>query len=126
MKKLLFKSPEYYLIILLILAGYAPPYFINPIFIAIATIIILQLIFKNRISGILIGAIFFMVNLYFLGALLSEFNEFKEFSSEAKQLIFVGISIWIVNFIMSAIMIYKYLNLPFRKALHITIEKQNR
>lgn len=69
---------------------------------ALAGIFILQIIFKNSISGIALGILFFLVNLYFLGALLSEFNK------HAKQLLFVGLTIWIANFLVSVFMIYKY------------------
>ncbi|MFL3662128.1 MAG: hypothetical protein ACI6PN_10300, partial [Polaribacter sp.] len=105
MKKVFFKLPEYYLIILAFLAGYVPPFYIHPIFIGIAIILILQIIFKSRISGLILGTLFFLINLYFFGALLSEFNEFN---NRAKLLLFAGITIWIVNFTLSLTMIYKY------------------
>ncbi len=108
MKSILFKLPEYALIILAFLAGYSPLFYINPIFIGIIAVLILQIIFKNRISGIVLGSLFFLVNLYFLGALLSEFKEFTEFSDSAKKLLLVGLPIWIINMIPSFTMIYKY------------------
>jgi len=108
MKSLFFKLPEYYFIVLAILAGYSPPFYINPIFIGFIVILILQIIFKNRILGLTLGILFFLINLYFLGALLSEFNEFTEFNSSAQQLLFVGLTIWIVNCMVSITMIYKY------------------
>ena len=125
MKKILFKLPEYYLIVLVILAGYSPPFYINPIFIGIAGIFILQIIFKNRILGISLGILFFLINLYFLGALISEFNEFTEFNNKAKQLLFVGLTIWIVNMILSLTMIYKYSTNNFKKGSQIKLEKQS-
>ncbi|WP_040252204.1 hypothetical protein [Psychroserpens mesophilus] len=125
MKKILFELPEYYLIILVILAGYSPPFYINPIFIGIAGIFILQIIFKNRISGISLGILFFLVNLYFIGALISEFSEFTEFNNNAKQLLFVGLTIWIMNTILSLTMIYKYSTNNFKKGSRIELEKQS-
>ena len=125
MKKIFFKSPEYYLIILAILAGYSPPYYVNPIFIGIIVILILQIIFKNRIAGIILGVLFFLVNLYFLGALLSEFSEFTEFNNSAKQLLFVGLSIWIVNLVFSLTMVYKYVANNFERNSQIKLEKQS-
>lgn len=125
MIKILFKLPEYYLIVLVILAGYSPPLYINPIFIGIAGILIIQIIFKNRISGILLGILFFLVNLYFIGALLSEFNEFIEFNNSAKELLFVGLTIWIVNITLSLTMISKYLTNNFKKSQQIELEKQS-
>ncbi len=119
MTKIVFKLPEYYLIVFVILAGYMPPFYINPICVGIVGVLIFQIIFKNRILGILLGIIFFLVNLYFLGALLSEFNEFKEFNNSAKELLFVGLTIWIVNIILSLTMIYKYVTNNFKKSLEL-------
>lgn len=107
-KQLLHNFPEYYLIVLAIVGGYTPPFSFNPICIGLAIIPMLQLIFKNRISGIILGSIFLLINLYMLGALISEFNEFTTFDNGAKQLLFVGLSFWILNMIVSVAMIYKY------------------
>lgn len=107
------------------LAGYLPPFYIHPIFIGIAIILILQIIFKSRISGLILGIIFFLINLYFLGALLSEFIEFNEFNNRAKQLLFAGITIWIVNFTLSLTMIYKYTTNSFISNPKMKLEKQS-
>ena len=107
-KQILIKFPEYYLIVLVILGGYTPPFVFNPIFIGLAAILILQIVFKNKISGLLIASIFLLTNLYMLGALISEFNEFHEFNNSAKQLLFVGLSLWSLNMLSSGVMIYKY------------------
>ncbi|WP_298239532.1 hypothetical protein [uncultured Algibacter sp.] len=122
MKSILLKSPEYYFIILAILAGYSPPFYINPIFIGIVGILVLQIFFKNRISGLTFGIIFFLINLYFLGAVISEFSEFNEFNSKAKQLIFVGSGIWTLNLFFVLIMIYKYLNGSSKRNLELKTE----
>ena len=108
MKRIFLKFPEYYLIILTFLAGYSPPFYINPIFVVIIFILILQIVIKNRILGLVMGSLFFLANLYFLAALISEFNGFTEFNTDAKQLLFVGLSIWITNMVMSIVLIYKY------------------
>lgn len=111
MKALLLKLPEYYFIILVVLSGYSQPFEFNPILIGIAVIVILQIIFKNRILGFMLGALFFLINLYFLGALFSEFNEFLILSNKAMLLLFVGLSIWILNAVFSLVMIYKCLTI---------------
>jgi hypothetical protein len=108
MKRLFFKIPEYYLILIVALAGYSPSFNIHPIYIILISIFILQIIFKNRISGLILAGLFFLINLYFLAALLSEFSEFTTFNNDAKQLLFVGLSIFIVNLIMATLMVYKY------------------
>lgn len=108
MKSIFFKLPEYVLFILTLLAGFSPPFYINPIFLGIAAFVLLQIIFKNRIFGIVLGALFFFGNLFFLGALISEFSEFAEFGSGAMQLLLVGLPIWVVNMALSLAMLYKY------------------
>lgn len=100
--------PEYYLIILVTLAGYTPPVYIHPVCIGIIALLVLQIMIKNRISGLLLGVLFFAGNLYFLGALLSEFSGFPEFHADARALILAGLAIWIVNLGFSTGMIYKY------------------
>jgi hypothetical protein len=107
-KSTFLKLPEYYFIIMAFLAGYTPPLELNPIFMWIALIILVQIIFRNRIMGLVLGSIFFIVNLLFLGALISEFREFAQYTDDAQRLIFVGISIWIGNVIFSLAMIFRY------------------
>ncbi|MGB6037266.1 MAG: hypothetical protein WBG42_13415 [Cryomorphaceae bacterium] len=108
LKSLFPKLSEYYFIILAILAGYTPPFAFNPIFMGIALVILVQIIFRNRIAGLALGGIFFLVNLLFLGALLSEYREFAQFTDDAQALIFVGMSIWIANLIFSLAMLFHY------------------
>ncbi|GAA0728353.1 hypothetical protein GCM10009430_37430 [Aquimarina litoralis] len=108
MKTVFLRLPEFYFITLAILVGYSPPFYIHPIFIGVIGVLILQIVYKKRVLGITLGSLFFLINIYFFGALLSEFREFTEFNNQAKQLIFVGLGIWIANFIFSSTMIYKY------------------
>ena len=108
MKSIFLKLPEYFLLILAFIAGYSPPLYMNPIFAGVIIVLILQIVFKNKILGLLLGVLFFLTNLYFLGALLSEFNEFSQFNFSAKQLLLVGLPIWILNMVLSVTMICKY------------------
>lgn len=108
-KQLLIQFPEYYLIVLVILATYKPPFFINPIVIVFVAILVLQIVYKNKISGLIIAGLFIAVNLFMLLALISEFSEFPIVNVEALQLLFVGLSLIILNLGSSAIMIFKYL-----------------
>lgn len=79
LKQILLSFPEYYFVVLALLSGYTPPFYINPIFIGIALILILQIIFKNKIVGIAIAA----------------------------QLLFVGLALFIFNIFTWGVMIYK-------------------
>ena len=108
-KQILIKFPEYYLVVLIILAGYSPPFNFNPIFIGLACIPILQIIFNNKVSGLIIKNLFIFANLYMLGAILSELREFTEFNSNARQLLFGGLSLWCFNIFAFIVMLYKYL-----------------
>lgn len=120
MKSIILKLPEYLLIVLILLAGYTPPFYINPIFIGIIGILILQIICKNKILGLILGTLYFLVTLYFLGALLSEFNAFTEVNNSARQLLLVGIPLWILNVVLSSIMIYKYAIHTFKNDLQLS------
>jgi uncharacterized membrane protein len=108
MKASLFKVPEYYLLILLLLAGYTSPFSFNPIFGIGAVILLLQIVFRNRIAGLVIGSLFFLGNLYFLGALLSEFAEFSSMTGSAASLLLMGLLIWTTNLLASVGMLYNY------------------
>ena len=109
MKTIFLKIPEYYFMALAVLAGYSPPFNFNPVFIGIIVIISLQIIFKNKISGLILGVLFFLINLYFLVALFSELNEFTYFNGSAMQLSIAGLTIWLLNGLVSSAMIYKYI-----------------
>jgi hypothetical protein len=108
MKSFLLKYPEYLLILLLLLAAYSPPFFFNPVFLVLAALVVLQLIIKNRVTGILIGIAFLLGNLLFLGALFSELSEFSSFNSDTLQLCIGGLMLWIICTAVSLAMIYKY------------------
>ncbi|HSQ86486.1 MAG TPA: hypothetical protein VLM43_17380 [Desulfobacterales bacterium] len=108
MKSSFLKLPEYYFIMLVVFSGYSPPFHLNPVFIGISVILILQIIIKNRISGLAIGILLLIVNLYMLGALLSEFHEFVGSNPNANQLILAGMGIWLANTIMCLTMIFRY------------------
>lgn len=106
-KQIVMKLPEYYILILAILAAYKSPFSFTPIGTALAVIMIFQIVYKNKISGLVISILFLMVNLYMIFALLSEFQEFSSFNSEAKKLLFGGLSIWLTNLFFGGLMFYK-------------------
>jgi len=108
MRVFFYKLPEYYLASIILAAAYTPPFSFNPIFLGLAILVILQIIFKKQIPGVIIGVLFFLINLFFLGALISELLEFTEFDRYAAQLILVGVPLWILNAVAAVGMIYKY------------------
>lgn len=58
--------------------------------------------------GLILGIIFFLINLFFLLAVISEYGEIAEDLVPAMQLIVAGFAIFILNLIFSTTMIYKY------------------
>lgn len=107
-KYLLFQLPEFYLITIILLVGYCSPFSFTPFVIVVAFIILLQIIFKNRISGIILASLLFLLNLYFLDVLLSEFKEFEAFNMNTERMLIVGIPLWLSNMSVSGVMFYKY------------------
>jgi energy-coupling factor transporter transmembrane protein EcfT len=107
-KLILSKVPEYYLIFLAFASGYKPPLHLAPFAMGLIVIFSMQLIFKNKITGIVIASLFGVGNLYFLLAMLSEFSEFQKFSDGARQLLFVGLPLFVTNLIMAVVMVCKY------------------
>jgi hypothetical protein len=116
-KRILLGFPEYYLVILAVLAGYKPPFFINPIAIGLIVILILQLIYKNKITRIVIAGFFIVINVYMLLALISEFSEFATLSADALQLLLGGLLLIILNLLVSAVMIFNYRQTAERMAV---------
>ncbi len=116
-KTVLSHLPEYYLIVLVLLSGYTPPISINPFAIVLAFLLVLQVIFKGKATGLAIAGLFIMVNLYMLGALISEFNEFPTFNAGAAALVFGGSGIFILNLLAATAMIFKYAGNGNRSAL---------
>ena len=107
-KTFILQLPEYLLIAAVLFYWFSTGLAVNYIAIGLIIVLILQIIFKNRIVGIIIPSILVMISFYMLLALMSEFNEFLTFCSDAKELLFVGLSYFISTIIVSGIMIYKY------------------
>ncbi|MEN8817811.1 MAG: hypothetical protein ABF274_13200 [Nonlabens sp.] len=118
-KNILFKLPEYYFIIIVFAAGYTPPFSISLLYIVLIAALGLQIYFANKVSGLLIGGLIFFFNIFFLVAVVSEFNDFIEFNSEAQQLLFVGLLIWLLNMVASVTMIYRYSKMKTRSSQRI-------
>ena len=100
--------PEYLLIAAVVFYWFSAGLSVNYIAIGLITVLILQIIYKIRIVGIIIPSVLVMISLYMLLAIMSELNEFLTFNSDAKELLFVGLSYFISTIIISGVMIYKY------------------
>lgn len=102
---------EFYLVFFLLLSAYIPPFSFNPLLLALSLIPAIQLILKDRYYGILISLGFIFMNILFLLALFSEYNEVVDFdqdSTELLPLLMVGLFIFGLNSFMIYLMIKKY------------------
>lgn len=108
-KQILLKLPEYLLIAAVLFYWMSAGLIINPIAIGLIALLVFQIIFKNKVIGLMIPSLLILTCLYMLLALMSEFNEFPSFNAEAKTLLFVGLAFFISTMAVSLLMIYKYL-----------------
>lgn len=111
MKKLkptLIKLPEYYMLAGALLYGYSPAFNINPIAVVLIAILSLQIIYKNKISGFIMGSLLFILNIGMLAAGLSEFREFPTMNANALQLLSFLLVLFVLNLTISGLMLYKH------------------
>lgn len=80
-------------------------------YVALLTIwlLLLQLVYKNRLTGIIYGNILGLFSLYMLGAVYSEFLEFETITTNAVMLLVVGGGIFGAGIFMAGRMLYNYL-----------------
>lgn len=107
-KKIILNLPEYLLIAAVIFYWMSAGLVINYIAIALILGIVLQMIFKNRVVGVVIPCLMILVCLYMILALISEVREFPSFNSDAQTLLFVGLLYFILTILASVIMLVKY------------------
>lgn len=108
MKDYLLKTPEFYLLIGVVLAGYIPPFGFATPHLIIGLLVTAQIITRNKWSGLIGGILFLLGSLFFCGALLSELAEFEVMTTSARKLAAVGIPLSILNLCFAGLMIYHY------------------
>lgn len=109
LKYLLSRYPECFLLAVVVLSTYTPPFTINSLGILLIVVFAFQLFFKPRVTGIIIGILFFLFNVYLVFALLDEVADFATFGSKAFQLVLVGSAVITLNLTFSLLMLRKYL-----------------
>ena len=100
--------PEIYFLISVLFYWFSAAVFLNPVAITLMVIFILQLIFQNKSSGIIIALFLLPINLYMILAIVSEFNKFPVVNAEAKTLLCVGLLYFGLNIAMGIVMCIKY------------------
>ncbi len=118
LKQLFLQLPEYLLIAAVLFYWISTGTLLNPVAIVLLIILILQLIFKNRIIGVVIPGFLIMACFYMLLAMMSELNEFPTFNADARKLLLVGSFFFIATMIVSGLMIYKYASPKPSQLLH--------
>jgi len=108
MKKILLIIPESLLIVSVLFYWVSTANTLNPIAIGLVLVLILQIIFKNKVVGIIISLVLILACIFMLLALFSELNEFQTFNSEAQTLLFIGLAYFLLTIGVSGLMIYKY------------------
>lgn len=108
LKRILEVAPEYVLLTS-VLFYWISSSLSNPIAIVLLVVIVLQLIFKNKMAGFFIGMSLLMFTVYMFMALFSELNELPEFDSSATRLLVIGTLYLSVTLTASIMLIVKSL-----------------
>lgn len=80
----------------------------NVLAFSLVLVLILQLIYRNCISGIIIASAIVALGVFMLLALFSEVSEFSSFNSEAKHMLTVGLGLFLPLVVLGIIMFIKY------------------
>ncbi len=108
LKNISLQWSEHILILTVLFYWFSSGYALNPIAIVLISGLIFQIVFKNRIVGIIIPSLLIMASLYMLLALLSELHEFPTFNADALRLLLIGSSYLTTIMVVSGLMIDKY------------------
>ncbi|WP_282135044.1 hypothetical protein [Seonamhaeicola maritimus] len=116
--------PEYFLLASVILYWWQT-IILNPIAIVLTSILILQIIYKNRIIGLIIPSILTLASMYMILALISEVSEFPTFNQDAQTMLFVGLQVFLSIIGISVFMFIKYLNMANKENNAIALNDPN-
>lgn len=111
MKKILNTLPEFYFMgmgLFWAIESYFASGNVSYVALLATWLLFLQVIYKNRIIGLLYGFAFGLFSVYMLLATISEFREFETVTSRAVQLITVGSVLFGGATAMAAIMVHKF------------------
>lgn len=111
MKKInyLWNIPEYLLLLAVLYYWLLTSNLFNWIAITLVAILVFQIIYKNKILGIIIPSILILACCYMFLALFSELREFPTFNADAKELLFVGLLYFTTTLVIAGFMFFKYM-----------------
>lgn len=110
MKKILRFLPELYFMgigIFWAVENYTASGYKNYIAIMVVWLMFIQIIYQNRIVGLIYGNLTAIVSGYMLLATLSEFREFEGLSADSLLLLLFGFGLFLPGVAMGGAMIYK-------------------
>ncbi len=111
MKKInLWNVPEYLLLLAVLFYWLPTSNPLNWVAITLVTVLVLQIIYKNKIVGIIISSVLILACCYMYLALFSELREFSTFDADAKELLVVGLSFFTATLAVAGFMFFKYAN----------------
>ena len=100
--------PEIYLIASVLFYWISTANLLNLVAISLLVALSILFVWKIDLLGIIIAALFLMLSMFMVLALISELSEFSVFNSEAVLMFFVG-GIWLgLNIWLSVMMILKW------------------
>lgn len=110
MKKInLWNIPEYLLLLAVLYYWLLTYNLFNWVAIALVAVLVYQIIYKNKVLGIIIPTILILACCFMVLALFSELREFPTFNADAKELLFVGLFYFITTLVVSGFMCFKYM-----------------
>ena len=111
MKKInhLWNIPEYLLLLSVLYYWLLTSNLFNWVAITLVAILVFQLIYKNKVLGIIIPSILILACCYMYLALFSELREFPTFNTDAKELLFFGLFYFTATLVVAGFMFFKYM-----------------
>ncbi len=107
MKAILRYIPEIYLLAATIYYWILTHTLFNPIAIILLAILSYQLFLRKSVLGLIIAAIFILLNLYMILALMSELSEFNNADQSYYELLIFGFLFLGLNILMASFMLFK-------------------
>ena len=103
--------PELFLIASVIYYWILTSNLFNPIAIGLLAVFIYQIISRKSTLGLIIAAVFILMNLFMVLALISELSEFEVINQNWKILVIFGSLYLGLNLVLASLMFFKYLKL---------------
>jgi len=83
--------------------------YFNSFAFALMLVLIFQIIFQNKYIAFTLATLISIFSVYMVFAVISEFHDFPSVTSEALQLLYVGLLFCFLMFSSSFLLVYKFL-----------------